>query len=395
MAMGRSDLGGSESRGLTPSAWPWVSALAFAVVSLGACSSSSGSSAELSDGIRLDEIELSPGFEIRLVTDDVPGARSLAMSPGGVLYVGTRDEGVVYAVEDPLSEDRATVTTIASDLSLPNGVAWHDGSLFVAEKTRILRFDDLDSRIDDPPDPVVVVDGFPDEEVHGWRFIRFGPDGLLYVPVGSPCNICESDDPIYGSITRMDPMGHEREIFAHGIRNTVGFDWHPETSELWFTDNGADGLGDDRPPDELNHADEPGLHFGYPFCHGGDLLDPELGAGRSCDDFVAPAIDLGPHVAALGMRFYDGESFPSRFRGQVFIAEHGSWDRSEPIGYRITMVGMEGGNPLDYSVFADGWLQGDEAWGRPVDVEVALDGSLLVSDDEAGAIYRIVYQPDT
>lgn len=372
--------------------FPW---LTLAIVVVSACSSGSGGVADEVEGIHLEQIELPPDFEITLVTDEVPGARSLAMSDSGVLYVGTRDEGVVYAVEDPLAGNQANVTTVASNLSLPNGVAWRDGALFVAEKTRILRYDDLDSRLDDPPSPEVLLDDFPDEDVHGWRFIRFGPDGALYVPVGSPCNICESEDPIYGSITRVDLSELSREVYVSGIRNTVGFDWHPETSELWFTDNGADGLGDDRPPDELNRAAESDLHFGHPYCHGGDLLDPDLGAGRSCDEFVPPAIALGPHVAALGMRFYTGETFPSEFHDQIFIAEHGSWNRTEPIGYRIAMIEMDEEEAVEYTVFADGWLQDGEAWGRPVDVEVAVDGSLLVSDDRAGAIYRIAYQPDS
>lgn len=366
-----------------------------AVVLIAGCSSGTGGVAEEMGGIHVEQIELPPDFAIELVTDEVPGARSLAMSPNGILYVGTRGVGAVYAIEGSLGADQTTVTVIASDLDVPNGVAWRDGSLFVAEKTRILRFDQIDTRIDDPSSPVVVVDGFPDEDLHGWRFISFGPDGMLYVPVGSPCNVCESDNSIYGSITRVNLTSNSMEIFATGIRNTVGFDWHPHTGELWFTDNGADHLGNDRPPDELNRAAETGLHFGYPYCHGGDFLDPDLGASRSCDEFIPPEIKLGPHVAALGMRFYTGESFPAEFRDRIFIAEHGSWNRDEPIGYRITMVRLDGTEAIEYSVFAEGWLQGEEAWGRPVDVEIAPDGSLFVSDDRAGAIYRISYQPES
>lgn len=361
----------------------------------GGCTSQTENPAEEMEGIHLDLVDLPNGFSIELVTDDVPGARSLTMSPNGVLYVGTRGAGSVYAVTDFMDEDLGVVVPVASDLEVPNGVAWRDGSLYVAERSRILRFNDIDARLDNPPTPEVIRTGYPDDNLHGWKFISFGPDGMLYVPVGSPCNACESEDPIYGSITRFDPAGGDLEIFADGIRNTVGFDWHPGTGDLWFTDNGADLMGDDRPPDELNRAQEPGLNFGFPYCHGADLPDPDLGDEDSCDDGVAPAIDLGPHVAALGMRFYTGDMFPPEFRGQIFIAEHGSWNRSEPIGYRVTLVKLDEGRAVEYSTFAEGWLQGEASWGRPVDVEVAPDGSLLVSDDRSGAIYRISYQPSS
>jgi glucose/arabinose dehydrogenase len=214
------------------------------------------------------------------------------------------------------------------------------------------------------------------------------PDGLLYVPVGAPCNICEPDENRYALISRLKADGTGSEVFARGIRNTVGFDWHPVTKELWFTDNGADNLGDDIPPDELNHAPKKGLHFGYPYCHGGDIPDPQFGKKRSCSEFTPPVQKLGPHVAALGMRFYTGSMFPAEYRNQIFIAEHGSWNRSTPIGYRITVVQLENNKAVSYKPFAEGWLQRGGAWGRPVDVLVMPDGALLVSDDEAGAIYR-------
>jgi glucose/arabinose dehydrogenase len=274
---------------------------------------------------------------------------------------------------------------------MPNGVAFRDGALYVAEVNRVLRFDRIESRLKNPPKPVVGNDSFPRDRHHGWKFIRFGPDGLLYVPVGAPCNVCLQKDPIYASITRMKADGTAREIFAHGIRNTVGFDWHPETKELWFTDNGRDWLGDDRPPDELNRAPKERLHFGFPFCHGKDIADPEFGSQRKCDEFVPPVQELDPHVAALGMRFYDGATFPAEYRHQIFIAEHGSWNRSTPIGYRVTLVRLDGNKASKYEVFAEGWLRGTKPWGRPVDVQVMPDGALLVSDDEAGAIYRISY----
>jgi glucose/arabinose dehydrogenase len=262
----------------------------------------------------------------------------------------------------------------------------------VAEISRILRLDGIDERLSDPPEPKVVTADYPRDGHHGWKFIRFGPDGWLYVPVGAPCNICESKDPIFASITRIKPDGSGREIFARGIRNTVGFDWHPQTKELWFTDNGRDMLGDNRPPDELNRAPRAGLHFGYPYCHGKDIQDPEFGAKRACSETVPPVQDLDPHVAALGTRFYTGTMFPAEYRNQIFFAEHGSWNRSDPIGYRVMLVRLQGEKAVSYEPFAQGWLSGGEVWGRPVDVEVMPDGALLVSDDHAGAIYRITHR---
>jgi len=276
-------------------------------------------------------------------------------------------------------------------LNMPNGVAFRDGSLYVTEVNRVLRYDNIESRLKNPPKPVIVNNNFPKDTHHGWKFIRFGPDDKLYVPVGAPCNVCERSHKIYSSITRMNPDGSNLEIFAHGVRNTVGFDWHPKTGELWFTDNGRDWLGDNLPPDELNRASKKGLHFGFPYCHGGSIADPEFGGKRTCKEFVPPSMTLGPHVAALGMRFYTGKMFPARYRHQIFIAEHGSWNRTSPIGYRISLVRLNGNQAKSYEVFAEGWLKSGRAWGRPVDVLVMPDGALLVSDDRAGVIYRISY----
>jgi glucose/arabinose dehydrogenase len=239
--------------------------------------------------------------------------------------------------------------------------------------------------------PEIFVDGLPSEAHHGWKYIAFGPDGMLYVPIGAPCNICLSEDERFASILRVSADGDRLEIFARGVRNTVGFDWHPGTGDLWFTDNGRDWLGDNSPPDELNRAPGKGHHFGYPFCHGGDIADPDFGDQRGCEEFVAPEQNLGPHVAALGLRFYTGYQFPPEYRGQVLIAEHGSWNRSKKIGYRITLVQIRNGRAASYEVFAEGWLDGQKAWGRPVDLLQLPDGSILVSDDYAGAIYRISY----
>jgi glucose/arabinose dehydrogenase len=337
----------------------------------------------------LERIKLPPGFEISVFASGVSGARSLALGKSNVLFVGTMGDSV-YSVR--YLDGKATrVSTLASGLRTPNGVALRDGALYVAEVSRILRFDSIEAQLDAPPKPEVVTDRFPRETHHGWKFIRFGPDGWLYVPVGAPCNVCEPDPARYALISRIKPDGSGYQVFASGVRNSVGFDWDPRSKELWFTDNGRDMLGDELPSDELNHAPKAGLHFGYPYCHQGDTADPEFGRKRACAEFAPPAVKLGPHVAALWMRFYTGSQFPPEYRNNIFVAEHGSWNRSKKIGYRIARVVVEGGKAVKHEVFAEGWLQGESAWGRPVDLEVMPDGSLLVSDDRAGVIYRIAY----
>lgn len=340
--------------------------------------------------MQLDAIALPPGFHIALYADSVPDARSLALGDSGTVFVGSR-EGTVHALIDRDRDGRADeVLVIASGLYMPNGVAVRDGALYVAEVGQIIRFDSIEHRLRTPPRPVVVLDGLPLEGMHGWKFIRFGPDGRLYVPVGAPCNICLSDDRRFASILSLTPDGQDLRFVAEGVRNTVGFDWDPATGDLWFTDNGRDWLGEDRPPDELNHVIAPGQHFGYPFCHGGDISDPEFGTQRPCSAFTPPAARLGAHVAALGMRFYTGAMFPPEYRGRIFIAEHGSWNRVIAAGYRMMTVRFAEGKPV-YEVFASGWSRLNRAWGRPVDVLQMPDGALLVSDDQAGAVYRITY----
>ncbi|HEX5720384.1 MAG TPA: sorbosone dehydrogenase family protein [Thermoanaerobaculia bacterium] len=341
----------------------------------------------------LNEIRLPPGFAIEVYVDNVPNARQMALSPDGTLYVGSRSEGKVYAIPAEKTKDKK-VHTIASGLTMPSGLAFRDGSLYVAATSKVLRYDGIDGKLQNPPEPVVVSDDFPTERHHGWKFIAFGPDGWLYVPVGAPCNVCneEKERPIFATITRMKPDGSGREIFASGVRNTVGFDWHPGTKELWFTENGRDMMGNDRPPDELNHAPKKGLHFGFPYCHGKDVKDPEFGS-KPCNQLTPPARELDPHVAAIGMRFYTGSMFPAEYRNRILFAEHGSWNRDTPIGYRVMMVRLEGNKAVSYEPLAQGWLRKDgKAWGRPADVLVMPDGSLLVSDDEAGVIYRITYR---
>jgi len=339
----------------------------------------------------LDRIQLPQGFSIELVAR-VPNAREMALGANGTLFVGSKDAGKVYAVT-LRPGGPAVVTTIATGLDQPVGVAFHDKALYVSAVQRILRFDNIESRLDNPPPAAVVGDRFPSAALHGWKFIAFGPDGKLYVPVGAPCNICEPDPDRYAVIKRMNPDGSGAEVFARGLRNSVGFDWDPRSKELWFTNNGRDWLGDDLPPDTLNYAPRPGLNFGFPYWHAGMLADPEFGRKRACSEFALPAQLLGPHVAPLGMRFYTGAQFPPSYRNQIFIAEHGSWNRSKKIGYRVTLVRVENNRAVGYEPFATGWLQDETAWGRPADVLVMPDGSLLVSDDYAGAIYRIRYRP--
>ena len=342
--------------------------------------------------ISLNQIKLPPGFHIDVYAENIRGARSLALSPQGTLFVGTRSEGNVYALVDKNHDDIPDrVYTIARGLNMPNGVSIRNGNLYVAEVNRVIRFDSIDSRLANPPKPVIVNDSFPSDGAHGWKFIRFGPDGKLYVPVGAPCNICEQTDKRYASIMRMNIDGTGLEVYASGIRNTVGFDWNPSTNELWFTDNGRDMMGDNLPPDELNRAPKQGMHFGFPYCHGKNIPDLVYGNKRSCSDCTPAEQELGPHVAALGMRFYTGTMFPREYQNQIFIAEHGSWNRSTRIGYRISIVKLQQNKPLGYQVFAEGWLHDDQVSGRPVDVLVMPDGALLVSDDYAGAIYRISY----
>ena len=344
--------------------------------------------------LRLDLIQLPPGFQINVYARGVSGARSMTRGSEGTLFVGSRGDGAVYAVLDRDGDQQAEeVLTLVTELNTPNGVAFRDGDLYVAETHRVWRYRDIESHLRSPPQPELILDNLPKDRRHSWRFIAFGPDGWLYVPVGAPCNACRPADERYASMLRMRPDGTGLEVFARGIRNTVGFDWRPETEELWFTDNGRDWLGDDRPPDELNRATGAGLHFGYPYCHGGDIPDPEFGQERGCQEFTPPARNLGPHVAAIGMRFYTGDMFPEEYRNQILIAEHGSWNRAEPLGYRLSLVRQEKGQVTAYEVFAEGWLQDGRPWGRPVDVLVMPDGALLVSDNQASVIYRITYQP--
>lgn len=337
-------------------------------------------------------IDLPPGFRIDLFADDLPDARSMALGAEGTLFVGSRREGRLYALRDLDGDGRADRRwTLATGLNMPNGIAFADGALFVAENHRVVRYDDIERRLDSPPQPRLLA-SLPARKWHGWRYLAVGPDGWLYLSIGAPCNVC--DEPGFGIIARLPREGGRLQTVARGVRNSVGFDWDPAGGELWFSDNGRDWLGDDAPPDEINRLQRPGQHFGFPFCHGGDIPDPEFGALRSCTEFTPPAWRLQAHVAPLGIRFYRGDRFPPPWRGRLFVAEHGSWNRSVPVGYRVVALRIEDGRVTDEKVFARGWLDaGGRVSGRPVDLLELPDGSLLVSDDKTGAIYRIRYQP--
>ena len=350
----------------------------------------------------LEKIVLPDGFKIEIYASDVENARSMTVSPSGTVFVGNRKSDNVFALIDENNDGKVDKKYLITDKlkNMPNGVAFHEGDLYVAEVNKIWVFKDIENKlklIDEngfyPEDPILITDDFPSDKHHGWKYIAIGPDNKLYVPVGAPCNICESRDEIYSTITRMDLDGSNREIYARGVRNTVGFTWNKETGEMWFTDNGRDMLGDNYPPCELNKVTKPDQHYGYPYCHGGDISDPEFGSKYACEDFIKPMQNLGPHVAPLGLKFYDGDMFPEEYKGDIFIAEHGSWNRTKKIGYRITRVKIKDNKSVGYEPFISGWLEKDinDAWGRPVDVVILEDGSMLISDDYANVIYRVTY----
>jgi len=358
----------------------------------------------------IKQLHVPQGFVLSVFADNLLNARSLALGDNGVVFVGTGSADTVYAIQDSNSDGVADKRyIIANHLYMPNGVAYKDGSLFVAEVNRIIRFDRITQQLDNPPKPVVVYDQFPSNQHHGWKYLRFGPDNKLYTSVGAPCNICEPEKPIYGSLVRLNADGSGFEIIAKGIRSSVGLDWQPETNALFFTENGRDYLGDDLPPDELNRWTAVGEHFGFPYCHGGDIPDPEFGAGKKCAQFTAPEWKFKAHMAPLGLRFYRGSQFPQEFKNQLFVAEHGSWNRSEPHGYRVALIKFNQGKPVADDCmdaggramhgaiaeqdFIDGWLRKDgNVLGRPVDILEMPDGSLLISDDKLGVIYKVEYK---
>jgi len=373
----------------------------FVVAQFSSCNTDSNVQSDINEGKviqgetdpELAHLNIPEGFSLQVYADDVDNARSLSLSPNGTLFVGSMRKAV-HAVVDTDNDGRADKTyKIVDGLNMPNGVAFKDGDLYVAEVNRILKFENIEERLGDDLEYEVVFDEYPTDRHHGWKYIAFGPDDKLYVPVGAPCNICVSENPVYASITRINKDGTGMEVVQSGVRNTVGFNWHPTTNELWFTDNGGDNLGNDMPACELNYAPNDGMDFGYPYCHQGDFLDPTEGTGKNCDDYTAPAQNLGPHVAPLGLEFYKAGNFPAEFQNSIFIAEHGSWNRETPIGYRITKVELDGNKATSYETFLDGFRDNEEneLYGRPVDLEWMPDGSLLFSDDYSNKIYRLIY----
>ncbi len=343
------------------------------------------------DQVPVGRIRLPEGFKAELWAHGMPGARMMALGSNGTIFVGTRTIGRVYAVTDQGGQRQVRV--IAQGLKQPNGVAFRDGALYVVAINQVLRYDNIESKLDNPGMPVDLTSAFnlPTEEHHGWKFTTFGPDGKLYMQVGAPCNICEVDENRHAILVRFNPDGSGREVVARGVRNSVGMAHHPQTGQLWFTNNGRDWAGEDEPEDTLGVVQRVGEHFGFPYCHAGTMQDPDV-RGRQCSEFSPPALKLGPHTAALGMRFYTGSMFPAEYRNSMFIARHGSWNRTQRTGYDVVRVTLDAQGRPQMQPFLTGLLEGNTFHGRPTDVQQLPDGSLLVSDEQAGAIYRITYQ---
>jgi glucose/arabinose dehydrogenase len=342
------------------------------------------------DKLPVNKIKLPPGFKVEVWASGVLDARGLRQGDKGTVFVSSLFvAGKIYAVTD--KGGKREVKTIAEKLFLPNGIEYYKGSLYVATPKDITRYDDIENRLDNPPAPVMVYDKLPGDVPHGWKFIKVGPDGKLYVPVGAPCNICDPDEK-HGQIFRMNLDGSGVESVVRGMRNTVGFDWDPRTKQLWFGDNGRDWLSEDLPNCELNHVTKVGQHFGNPYCLQGNISDPEFGWGKSCDAFVKPALLLGPHAAPLGMRFYTGKMFPAKYHNAIFLARHGPWNRSQKWAADVVAIFVDAKGNAKMEPFLTGLVENNQYLGRPADVMVMKDGSLLVSDDHNGAIYRISYK---
>jgi len=340
--------------------------------------------------LQIDKLKVPSGFKIEVWASGMVNARTMTESPNGTIYVGTRFPGNVYAVVT--KDGKREVKIIAKGLHRPNGVVFANGSLYVAELSRIIRYDNIEKNLDNPPAPVVVFDALPKDEPHGWKYLKLSPDGkYLYFQIGTPANIVVPPS-THATINRLNLKTNKMEVVATGVRNSVGMDFHPTTKQLWFTNMGRDWAGEDLPNDTLNRLSKKGMNFGYPFCHQGDWLDPDFGKGRSCDEFEKPELKLGAHVSPIGMSFYNGVQFPKEYKGNIFIAEYGSWNKTKKAGYQVVRVVLDDKNkPIKTEPFVTGWLQGETYWGRPADVHVLKDGSMLISDGEAGAIYRVSY----
>jgi glucose/arabinose dehydrogenase len=341
------------------------------------------------DKLPTAKLKLPPGFNVEVYAAGMANARSMALGDKGTVFVGSRQVDKVYAIVN--KDGKRTVKIIASGLYRPNGVAFHNGTLYIAELSKISKIDNVEDNLDNPPKPTVIYDNLPKDEAHGWKFIAVGPDNKLYVPVGQPGNNVLHDD-AHGQIRRMNLDGTGAEVYALGVRNTVGFDWHPETKQMYFTDNGRDWMSEDVPEDELNRVTKVGEDFGAPYCYQGNISDPEFGWGHSCSDFTPPVALMGPHSASLGLRFYTGNMFPKTYKNVMFVARHGSWNRSKKFGGDIVAVRLnKDGTVKSVEPFITGFLEDNKYVGRPVDVQQLKDGSLLVSDDWNGAVYRITY----
>jgi glucose/arabinose dehydrogenase len=341
--------------------------------------------------LQIGQLKLPKGFKLEVYISGIANARSLRIGDKGTVFVSNRQLDKVYAVVERSGKREAKV--IASGLDRPNGLAFHNGTLYIGEGTKISKLEKIEDNLDNPGKPVVIYSDLPNHQSHGWKFIAIGPDNKLYINVGAPCNICEPPAE-NAQIRRINLDGSGAEVFARGVRNSVGFDWHPITNDLYFTDNGRDWLSEDLPEDELNRVTKVGQHFGFPYCHQGNFTDREMGWGRSCDEFTPPVALMGPHSAALGLRFYTGTMFPREYRNALFIARHGSWNRTKKIGGDIVVAKLNvDGTVKSVQPFITGFLNNNEYWGRPVDVHVMKDGSMLISDDFAGAIYRVTYSP--
>jgi len=344
------------------------------------------------DKLPIAKMKVPPGFKVEVYAANVLDARGLRQGDKGTVFVSTNFvAGKLYALVD--KGGTREVKTVLDKLELANGIEFHKGSLYLATPKMITRYDDIESKLDKPGDPVKVYDQLPGDVPHGWKFIKIGPDGKLYVPVGAPCNLCDPPSDTYAHIRRINLDGSGMEIVARGVRNTVGFDFHPKTGELYFTDNQRDWLSEDLPNDELNRVTKQGQHFGYPYCHQGDFADPQLGWGKACADFVKPVLLMGPHSAPLGMRFYTGKMFPQKYQGAIFVARHGPWNRTQKYAADVVAVFLNpNGTVKSMEPFLTGLVENNAYLGRPVDVLVLKDGSLLVSDDHAGAVYRVSYK---
>ncbi len=346
------------------------------------------SDAELADTMK--KIKLPKGFKIEVYASGVLAARQMAWGDKGTLFVGSFGLGNVYAITD--KDGKKEVKTILKGLKMPTGLAYLNGALYVVDINKIMRYDNPEANLDKMLEPKVVYDDMPSYAAHGWKYIAVDKDGWFYIPIGPPFNI--GIPPTSTSqIRRVDPKTGNAEIVALGVRNSVGGDVDPRSGKYWFTENARDWLGDDSPSDKLNMISKLGEHFGYPHCHQGDIPDPKFAMGHKCSEFTPPVVKLGDHVAPLGMKFYTGSMFPAEYKNNILIAEHGSWNRHQYQGARIVrvIVGPDGKNPKT-EVFASGWIEGKQNYlGRPADIIQAKDGSILIADDWAGAIYRISY----